>query len=431
MRKLSLLVFIFSIAYTSGFTQTSTAVKKFTSTLVEVEPSAGGYSKERLQRIDKTIQQYVDSQWIAGATAIIVHDGKIVYYKGIGYDDIVKKTALKRDAIFRIASQTKAITSTAVMILYEEGKFLLDDRISKYIPEFAKPKVLDKFNKADSTYTTVPAKREITIRDLLTHTSCIDYPAIGSESMAALYAKSDIPSGLDAKGKTLGTEIKRLGSLPLLHQPGEKFTYGLNTDVLGYLVEVISGMSLSDFFAKRIFEPLGMKDSYFYLPSSKYSRLATLYTEDSLHHLVKAPESSNGIRLNYPNTNGTYFSGGGGLSSTMYDYAIFMQMFLNGGEYNGKRILSRSSVRMMTMNQIGDLYQGNSKFGLGFGITTERGSSRSPLNEGSFDWGGYFGTTYWADPKENIIALIMTQQVPNSHGDLSAKFKVLVYQALE
>ena len=142
-----------------------------------------------------------------------MHDGKIVYYKGIGYDDIEKKTALKRDAIFRIASQTKAITSTAVMILYEEGKILLDDRISKYIPEFAKPKVLDKFNKADSTYTTIPAKREITIRDLLTHTSGIDYPEIGSENMAALYAKADIPSGLDAKGKTLGTEIKRLGSL--------------------------------------------------------------------------------------------------------------------------------------------------------------------------------------------------------------------------
>ena len=201
--------------------------------------------------------------------------------------------------------------------------------------------------------------------------------------------------------------------------------------MLGYLVEVISGMSLSDFFAKRIFEPLGMKDSYFYLPSSKYNRLATLYTEDSLHHLAKGPESVNGIRLNYPNTNGTYFSGGGGLSSTMYDYAIFMQMFLNGGEYNGKRILSRSSVRMMTMNQIGDLNQGSGKFGLGFGIITERGSARVPLSEGSFEWGGYFGTTYWADPKENIIALIMTQQVPNSHGDLPGKFKVLVYQALE
>ncbi|HMF72356.1 MAG TPA: serine hydrolase domain-containing protein, partial [Flavitalea sp.] len=355
MRKLSLLFLVFNIVYTSGFTQTSTLSKKIRPTLIETDPSAAGYSKERLQRIDQTIQEYVDKKWIAGATAIIVHDGKIVYYKGIGHDDIEKKTPLKRDAIFRIASQTKAITSTAVMILYEEGKFLLDDPISKYIPEFAKPKVLDKFNEGDSSYTTVPAKREITIRDLLTHTSGIDYAEIGSKNMKAIYAKAGIPSGLDAKDKTLGAEIRKLGSLPLVHQPGEKFTYGLNTDVLGYLVEVSSGMTLSEFFAKRIFEPLGMKDSYFYLPPSKFNRLATLYTEDSLKHLAKVAESVNSIRLNYPKTNGTYYSGGAGLSSTMYDYAIFMQMFLNGGEYNGKQILSGNSVRIMTMNQIGDL----------------------------------------------------------------------------
>jgi CubicO group peptidase (beta-lactamase class C family) len=431
MRKLSLLFLAINFVCASGLAQTSTVSIKKKPTLIEVKPSTAGYSNERLQRIDQTIQEYVDKKWIAGATAIIVHDGKIVYYKGIGYDDLEKKTPIKRDAIFRIASQTKAITSAAVMILYEEGKFLLDDPISKYIPEFAKPKVVDKFNEADSSFTTVPAKREITIRDLLTHTSGIDYAGIGSKSMRAIYAKSGIPSGLDAKDKTLGPEIKKLGSLPLAHQPGEKWTYGLNTDVLGYLVEITSGMTLNEFFSKRIFEPLGMKDSYFYLPPSKYSRLATLNTEDSLKHVTKAVESGNGIRLNYPNTNGTYYSGGGGLSSTMYDYAVFMQMFLNEGEYNGKRILSRSSVRMMTMNQIGDLNMGAGKFGLGFGITTERGSARLPVNEGTFEWGGYFGTNYWADPKEKIVALLMTQQVPNSHGDLGDKFRVLVYQALE
>jgi CubicO group peptidase (beta-lactamase class C family) len=431
MRKLSLLFLVINIVCTTAFTQTTTVSNNLKPTLVETNPSSAGYSIERLKRIDQTIQDYVDKKWIAGATAIIVHNGKIVYYKGIGYDDIEKKTPLKRDAIFRIASQTKAITSTAVMILYEEGKFLLDDPISKYIPEFEKPKVLDKFNETDSSYTTVPAKREITIRDLLTHTSGIDYAEIGSKNMRAIYSKAGIPSGLDAKDKTLGPEIKKLGSLPLVHQPGERWTYGLNTDVLGYLVEITSGMTLSEFFTKRIFEPLGMKDSYFYLPESKYSRLAVLNTEDSLHHLAKAAQKVNSIRLDYPNTKGTYYSGGGGLSSTMYDYAVFMQMFLNGGEYNGKRILSRNTVRMMTMNQIGDLSLGDSKFGLGFGITTEKGSAAMPANEGSFEWGGYFGTNYWADPKEKIIALLMTQQVPNSHGDLGDKFKVLVYQALE
>ena len=430
MRKIILLILVSGLVQTSAFTQSS-IVKKSGPTLSETDPAAGGYSKERLLRIDRAIQKYVDSQWIAGATAIIVHDGKIVYYKGIGYDDIEKKTPLKRDAIFRIASQTKAITSTAVMMLYEEGKFLLDDPISKYIPEFAKPKVLDKFNEADTTYTTVPAKREVTIRDLLTHTSGIDYAGIGSKKMRAIYAKSGIPSGLDAKDKTLGPEIRKLGALPLVHQPGEKFTYGLNTDVLGYLVELQSGLSLSEFFRTRIFEPLGMKDSYFYLPSSKHSRLATLYTEDSLRHLTKAAETTGGLRINYPNTNGTYYSGGGGMSSTMYDYAIFLQMFLNEGEYNGKRLLSRNSVRMMTMNQVWEVKDGDGGFGLGFGLTTEEGSATYPLNKGSFEWGGYFGTSYWADPKEKIVALIMTQQAPNSHGDLSAKFKVLVYQALD
>jgi len=398
--------------------------------LTASNPEQGGMSSERLKRVDDVVNEYISNKWIAGAAAIIVHNGKIVYYKGLGMDDIDKKTPMKRDAIFRIASQTKAITSTAVLMLYEEGKFLLDDPISKYIPEFKNPKVLDKFNETDSTYTTVPAKREVTIRDLLTHTSGIDYPTIGSKNMTAIYAKADIPAGIGVGNRVLGPAIKKLATLPLSHQPGEKWTYGLNTDVLGYFVEVISGMSLSDFFKKRIFDPLGMKDTYFYLPPDKRSRLATLYTEDSLHHLVKAPEIQNGFQLNYPATNGTYYSGGAGLSSTTYDYAIFLQMIMNGGIYNGTRILSRNTVRMMTMNQIGDLPLGGNKFGLGFGITTEQGSARIPTQAGTFDWGGYFSTVYWADPKEKIIGLIMTQIVPNSHGELGDKFKVLTYQAI-
>lgn len=422
MRKL-LIIFLF---ITTGlFAQTPSY-----PVLTETSAQAAGLSPDRLQRIDKVVQEYVNNKWIAGAAMIIVHNGKIGYYKGIGYDDIEKKTPLKRDAIFRIASQTKAITSTAVMILYEEGKFLLDDPISNYIPEFKHPRVLDKFNEADSSYTTVPAKREITIRDLLTHTSGIDYAMIGEKNMTAIYAKADIPSGLGTENKTLGTEIKKLAALPLGHQPGEKWTYGLNTDVLGYLVEVVSGMSLSDFFRKRIFEPLGMKDSYFYLPTEKQGRLATLYSEDSLNHVVKSPAKVDGIRSDYPNMKGTYYSGGAGLSSTAYDYAIFLQMMLNGGIYNGKRILARNTVRMMTMNQIGDIQFGDNKFGLGFGITTAKGSARTPVPEGAFEWGGYFSTTYWADPKEKIIGLIMTQHSPNSHGELADKFKVLVYQAI-
>ena len=290
--------------------------------------------------------------------------------------------------------------------------------------------MLDKFNEADSTYTTVPAKREITIRDLLTHTSGIDYAIIGSKKMSAIYAKAGIPSGIDGGNKILGTEIKKLGAMPLAHQPGEKWTYGLNTDVLGYLVEVVSGMSLNDFFKKKIFEPLGMNDTYFYIPSEKHKRLATLYTEDSLQHVIKSPAMQFGLHADYPNLGGTYYSGGAGLSSTPYDYAIFLQMILNGGIYNGKRILARNTVRMMTMNQIGDLSLEDDKFGLGFGITSEKGSARIPTQAGTIAWGGYFSTSYWADPKEKLIALFMTQMSPNSHADIFDKFKVLVYQAI-
>jgi CubicO group peptidase (beta-lactamase class C family) len=398
--------------------------------LMETKPESADISTERLKRIDRVIQDYIDKKWIAGATAIITRRGKIVYYKGLGYDDMDSHTPMKRDAICRIASQTKAITSTAVMILYEEGKFLLDDPVSQYIPEFKSSKVLDKFNEQDSSYTTVPAKREITIRDLLTHVSGIGYPVIGSKKMAAIYAKADIPSGIATGNRILGTEMKRLAALPLEHQPGEHWTYGLSIDVLGYLVEVVSGMSLDQFFRQRIFEPLGMEDSYFYLPASKYKRLAVLYTEDSLHHLMKFPMESGGYHPDYPNRSGTYYSGGAGLSSTVLDYAIFLQMILNGGDYNGKRILSRNTVRIMTMNQIGDLNLGADKFGLGFEVVSEKGSARIPNNEGSISWGGYFSTTYWADPKEKLSGVIMTQIVPNSHAELGDKFKVLVYQAI-
>ena len=409
------------------------AKKNATSALREALPESVGMSSARLGRIDGLVKEYVDKKWIAGAAVLVARDGKIVYYKGLGYDDVDKKAPMKKDAICRIASQTKAITSVAVMILYEEGKILLSDPVSKYIPEFKNPKVLDKFNPADTTYTTVPAKREITIRDLLTHTSGIGYAQIGSKESNAIYYKAGVVGGIGVNKIVLGDKMKILGGLPLLHQPGEKWTYGLNTDLLGYLVEVVSGMTLDEFFRKKIFEPLGMKDTYFYLPKEKRNRLATLYSEDSTKHVIKDGETYelNGtMYVNYPNMDGTYYSGGGGLSSTAYDYSIFMQMLLNGGEYNGKRILSRSSIRMMTSNQIGDIDFGDDKFGLGFGIVTERGAAKTPVSPGTFSWGGMFSSSYWIDPKEKIIAQFFLQQFPNSHSDIHEKFKALVYQAI-
>lgn len=421
MHKLSILlcfIVTFSFAQTTQY-----------PVLQEAKPETADFSPERLQRIDQVVQQYVNNKWLPGAVVLIARHGKIIYHKGIGMDDVDAKTPLKRDAIFRIASQTKAITSVAVMLLYEEGKFLLDDPVSKYIPAFKNMNVLDTFNEKDTTYTTVPANTEISIRHLLTHTSGIGYPVIGSKEANAIYAKNRIPSGIGTPNDKLSDAMNALAKIPLMHQPGEKFTYGLSTDLLGYLVEVVSGRSLDQFFRTRIFEPLGMQDTYFYLPKDRKNRLTVLYTEDAGKNTRK--RTRQGVAdPNYPNQTGTFYSGGAGLSSTAYDYAIFLQMLLNNGEYNGKRLLSPAIVRMMTSNQIGELNLGFKKFGLGFGLTTERDAARLPVPEGSFDWGGFFGTTYWADPKEGIVALLMTQKQPNSYGDLQDKFRVLVYQAI-
>ncbi|MCW3086766.1 MAG: class beta-lactamase-related serine hydrolase [Sediminibacterium sp.] len=411
-------------------------VKAQSRVLLPGAPEKNHFSPERLQRIDKLIRQYIDSNWIAGAIAIVAKDGNIVYHKAIGYDDKLQNKPLQKDAIFRIASQTKAITSVAVMMLFEDGKFLLDDAVSRYIPEFRKPQVLDKFNKADTTYTTVPAKREITIRDLLTHTSGIGYAQIGSETMNAMYYKAGVIGGIGLRGGLLRDNIRKLAALPLVHQPGEKWTYGLNTDVLGYLVEVVSGMSLDEYFRKNIFEPLGMKDTYFYIPKEKHGRLAMLHAEDLSKHVVNTAEM---ITLNgsfyrdYPILeDGSFYSGGGGLVSTAYDYAIFMQMLLNKGEYNGKRLLSPRSIELMTMNQVGEINVGRAaKFGLGFQIVTGADEARNTVPLGTYSWGGMFASSYWIDPREKIIAQFVLQQFPFSHGELAEKFKVAVYQALQ
>ncbi|MBO0931188.1 serine hydrolase domain-containing protein [Fibrella aquatilis] len=397
--------------------------------LSEAAPASVSVSADRLTRIDRVLQEYVDQGKQAGIIALVVRNGKIVYHKAFGMDNPAAKTPLKRDAIFRIASQTKAITTVAAMMLFEEGRFLLDEPVSKYIPAFKNPTVLSTFNEADSSYTTKPASREITIRQLMTHTSGISYTSIGTKEANAIYAKAGIPSGIGTPMNSLSVSIPALAKLPLMHNPGEKWTYSLSTDVLGYLVEVVSGQPLDQFFRTRIFEPLGMNDTYFYLPAAKQNRLATLFTENQAKQVIPSPIQG-GVSPDYPKQAGTYFSGGAGLSSTAVDYAMFLQMVLNGGTYNGKQLLGPATVRLMLQNQIGALNVGDSKFGLGFGIATPASAARLPVSVGSFSWGGFFGTDYWADPQQGIIGMVITQKVPNSYGDLNDKFKVLVYQAL-
>ncbi len=385
---------------------------------------------KRLANIDTLVNNYINRDWVKGVVTIIVKDGQVVQNKAYGYSDAETNTQMQPNSIFRIASQTKAIVSAGILVLYDEGKLSLDDPVSKYIPQFAHETVLDSFHMSDTTYTTVPAKRDITIKDLLTHTSGLDYPGIGSDKMRAIYAKANIPSGLGVFDESLVEKMKALAKLPLAFQPGEQWRYGLSIDVLGAVIEVISGESLEDFLRKKIFDPLGMKDTWFNLPANEFNRLTTAYTEDSTHHIIPW-KITEGIDADYPKIKKRYFSGGAGLSSTAFDYAVFLQMIMNGGTYNGKTILSKRITEMMLHPQLDFLFNGKNNFGLGFEIVTDKGSADGSRNAGSFDWGGFFGTTYWADPKEHLICLIMTQQTPNSHYELSSKFEQLVYASLK
>ena len=400
-------------------------------------PEAAGFSSSRLTRLDAGMQDWVKKNWVNGSVALIARRGKIVFYKAYGYNDMDSKAPLDKNGIFRIASQTKAITTVAAMMLWEEGKFSLEDPVSKFIPSFADQKVVSSFSLKDTTYTTVPAKRQVTIRDLLTQTSGIGYAGIGTPEENALYAKNYISGGLGAKDQTLSDAMSRLGTLPLFFQPGEKWMYGLNTDLLGCLVEKWSGMTLEAFFTKRIFQPLGMKDTYFNLPKEKSSRLVNFFLQDSTGIIKKQDKIFGGyLDMNYPLQKTGYFSGGGGLCSTVYDYAVFLQMLLNGGEYSGVRLLAHNTVRMMTMNQIGDLFvnlngiKSENKFGFGFSIITENGSRLTPSQAGTYAWGGAFSTTYWVDPKEGMLVLLYRQMWGPHIVDTDKEFRPLVYQAI-
>jgi CubicO group peptidase (beta-lactamase class C family) len=364
---------------------------------------------------------------------MVVRNGKIVHWKAYGMADNPSERAMKRDDIFRIASQTKAITSTAVMMLWEEGKFQLDDPISKYIPEFKNAQVLNTFQYSDTTWTGIPANKEITIRHLITHTSGIGYGFIdGDERFKMIYHKAGIVDAFTTEKVKLSENIKKLAKMPLHHNPGENFTYSEGLDVLGYLIEVVSGMSFDEFLKTHIFDPLGMNDTRFYLPDSKAGRLV------AVQHKVdgewqKFPVTS--YDPDYPIKGAkSYFPGGAGLSSTVKDYASFLQMYLNGGEYNGVRLLSRTTVQAILSNQIGKIWGDDSdtKYGLAFGLLTENGQNKGGKGSaGTFDWGGYFNTSYFADPKENVIGLIFKQTQGPVNDETGWKFRQLVFQTID
>ncbi len=425
-----IVIAILLLLFTGTNAQTR-SVKK-SPVLTEASPENVGISQERLARIDKMCQEEVSNGNLPGMVALVARKGKIVFWKAYGMADTQNGKHMTRDAIFRIASQTKAITCTAVMMLWEEGKFRLDDPVSIYIPEFKNPKVLKSFNPADTSWTDEPAKSEITIRHLLTHTSGLGYGMIDSdECLKMIYHKSGVTELFTAKEFYIGDVVKRLAALPLHHNPGEKFTYGMSIDVLGYLVEVISGMPLDEFLQTRLFDPLGMTDTRFYLPESKSDRLV------AIQHKVNGkwerfPNSF--YETEYPVKGAkTFFSGGAGLSGTAKDYAAFLQMYLNGGELNGVRILSRTTVDVIMANHTGELWGLPDKYhGLAFAVTTEAGEDKGGIgSEGTFDWGGYFNTQYFADPKEQLIGLIFKQTQGPVNDVTGWKFRQLVFQTID
>jgi len=398
--------------------------------LTEGTPESVGISAERLARIESMCTEVVAKGEIPGVVALVARRGKIVFYKAFGKADNQSGRNLKRDDIFRIASQSKAITSTAVMMLWEEGKFRLDDPISKYIPEFAHPQVLNTFQYKDTSYTTTSAPGEITIRQLLSHTSGLGYGIIdGDERIKMIYQKAGVTDLFTTEKITIAESVKKLARLPLHNNPGEKFTYSEGLDVMGYLIEVVSGMPFDQYLKKHIFEPLGMNDTWFYLPSEKAGRLVSVQQKSANGEWSRYPVTF--YDPDYPIKGAkSFFSGGAGLSSTAKDYATFLQMYLNGGELNGIRILSRTTVATILSNQTGSLYGGPEKFfGLAFSVITPRGEELGGFGSaGTFEWGGYFNTQYFADPKEKIIGILMKQTQGNVTDNTGWKFRQLAGQ---
>ncbi len=416
MRKILFFILI-SISIGNIFGQKA---QKFTMGV----PESVGMSTERLKQVDNFIEQKIAEKIIPGAVVLMARKGQIVMHKAYGMNDIEANVKQNTSDIFRIMSMTKALTSVAVMSLYEKGLFQLDEPISKYIPAFKNAQIVDQINKNDSTWTTKQAKKEITIRHLLSHTAGIPYEFIPHQ-------KAKIPFFFNTKNETIGQWVTELATLPKAHEPGEKFTYGLNTDILGYFVEVISGLTLEQYMRQTIWEPLGMKDTGFYLTETQAKRLTKVYEQIGTNNTISPKPKSDWT--DYPlSTNRKYFSGGAGLCSTAEDYAKLCQMLLNQGQFNGKRILSRKTIEMMTTNQIGDLeiWERKNKFGLGFEIYSEKTFGKLPSSVGAFEWGGMYHTHYHIDPKEQTIQVIMFQVYPAKSWGIEKQIQQLLAQAI-
>ena len=410
------------ICLTSTFAQADDDPGLSTST-----PELVGMSTARLERIGPAMQRYIDEGLVPGTVTLVARRGKVVHFEARGYMDVDSKKPMRKDALFRIASMTKPITSVALMMLYEEGKFQLRDPVSKFIPSFADQKVSSTSDASGETGELVPAKRPATMRDMLTHTAGMANSYRGNTEYYATQA------GVQAND-TLETVIDRLAAMPLNYHPGEQWQYSAATDVVGRLVEVISGQTLDEFFQERIFGPLGMTDTHFFLDDDKDGRLMSQYTPgpDNNRIVLEDPGSNESRWITADNK--VVFRGAGGLVSTARDYLRFQAAMLNDGELEGARLLSPVTLDLMMDNHTGDLplwLPGPGYgFGLGWAVVEDRGEAATPLSEGSVYWGGAYCTISWIDREEELVGILMTQVRPYNHINIRQDFQVLAHQAI-
>lgn len=394
-------------------------------------------SKKDFSDLDEYIQENIDAGVIPGGTFYVAHKGEVLYDKALGKSDVDKNIDFKRNDIFRIASMTKAFTSVAIMQLYEQGLLQLDDPVSKYIPEFKHMTILDEFNEVDSSFTTVPAQNELTIRHLLTHTSGLYYGTFVRGKHQAVYMKTGLAQlGIYTPNMTTIEMARLIATAPLMHEPGQQWTYGLNMDVLGAVIEVITKKKLSLIFLTEIFYPLGMHNSHFYLPEAKYQMLAPMFTYSPEGKMIHSPDPN----ANFPIfLNKGHYAGGGGASSTAVDYGRFLQALLNKGEFNGKRILQEETISLMLSEQISQLNaQGKGmspkpgeSFCLGHRLVTVENEHTAPFSAGTFSWGGYFNSKWWVDPKKEIVFVGMTNILPFPHERFWPEMYELVYSIID
>ncbi len=419
-------------AHANGKTENSSVLP------VASEAEDVGMSTERLMRIDRTLQAYVDDNEVAGVVAMIGRHGKIAYQGAFGMADLESGREMQTDTIFLISQMTEPVVSVAAMMLYEEGHFRLIDPISKFIPEFEEMEVL--IPEGD-TYSLVPAERPVTMRDLLNDSSGIGFQFNAPPALAELYSDAGLTDGMVPFEGTLGESVRKIAKMPLMDHPGRSWEIGMSIDVVGHLIEVISGMSLAQFLEERIFTPLAMNDTHGFLPEDKIKRLATVYGPAPEGGLQKYPEGENvvgpyvfSLEMPYSEPH-SYFSASAQLTSTAADYGRFLQMLANGGELGGIRLLSRKTVELMTSNQIGENYvyfrQSGDKAGLGFAVRTERGQFDEVESLGSYAWAGIFYTSFWVDPEEDMWAVLMAGLVPHLHSSLRGVYRILAYQAID